>query len=44
MPKRERNGAVNSPDRVVAPTNVKGFSAISTLRALGPVSIMMSIL
>ena len=42
MPKRERKGAVSKPLRVVAPIKVKGFSVICMLRALGPVSIIMS--
>jgi len=33
---------VSKPERVVAPTKVKGLSEICTLRALGPLSIMMS--
>ena len=44
MPKRARNGAVSSPLRVVAPTNVNGFRSICIDRADGPLSIIMSIL
>ena len=37
-------GFVSIPERVVAPTNVKGFKPICTERALGPVSSIISIL
>ena len=35
-------GAVSIPERVVAPTSVKGDSDSCTERAPGPLSIMMS--
>ena len=44
MPNLARIGAVNNPDLVVAPTNVKGFKLISTDLAFGPDSIIISIL
>jgi len=37
-------GDVSEPARVVAPINVNGFNLIWTLLALGPESIIMSIL
>ena len=43
MPNRALSGAVNKPDLVVAPTKVKGCRPICTERALGPLSIMISI-
>ena len=42
MPNRSRSGAVRRPLRVVAPISVKGFREMRTLRAPGPLSIMMS--
>ena len=43
MPKRALRGDVSKPLRVVAPMSVKGLRDICTLRAPGPLSIMMSI-
>ena len=34
---------LNNPDRVVAPISVNGFKAICTVRALGPLSMRISI-
>ena len=42
MPKRERNGIVKSPCRVVAPINVKRGRGNRIEWAFGPWSIMMS--
>ena len=42
MPKRARSGPVSNPLRVVAPTSVKGARSICIERALGPLSIKMS--
>ena len=36
MPKRSRSGRVIRPERVVAPTRVKGGSSMRTERAAGP--------
>ena len=44
MENLERSGAESSPDLVVAPISVKGFNFICTDRALGPESIIKSIL
>src|SRR6266487_2226211 len=41
-PKRSRNGAVNAPTRVVAPTTVKGGSERRSALALGPLPIITS--
>ena len=42
MPKRSRNGRVISPDRVVAPTSVKGERSIRIDRAAGPSPMIRS--
>ena len=42
MPKRSRSGRVISPERVVAPTRVKGGSSMRTERAAGPSPIIRS--
>ena len=42
MPNRERNGADSSPARVVAATNVNGFTSSVCVRADGPWPTMMS--
>ena len=39
---RDSSGAVNNPLRVVAPISVNGLRFICMLRALGPLSIMIS--
>ena len=44
MPNLSLNGEVKFPNLVVAPTKVKGSTSSCTLRALGPLSIMISIL
>ena len=41
-PKRARSGEESRPERVVAPTSVKGSRFILSERALGPRSSMMS--
>ena len=43
MPKRSRIGVVSSPERVVAPTSVKGARSRRKVRAPGPCPITMSI-
>ena len=42
VPKREWSGAVSSPVRVVAPTSVKGWSAIWIDEANAPSPVMTS--
>ena len=42
MPKRSRNGRVISPERVVAPTSVKGGRSIRIDRAAGPSPMIRS--
>ena len=42
MPKRSRNGRVIRPERVVAPTSVKGGNSMRTERAAGPSPIIRS--
>ena len=42
MPKRARSGLVNKPLRVVAPISVKGARSIWMERALGPLSMTIS--
>ena len=42
MPKRERNGALTMPARVVAPMSVNFGNCSRRLRACGPWSMMMS--
>ena len=42
MPKRDRSGDEINPARVVAPTNVKGFTSSVWVRADGPCPMMMS--
>ena len=42
MPKRSRNGRVISPERVVAPTRVKGFRSMRIERAAGPSPMIRS--
>ena len=42
MPKRSRSGVVSSPERVVAPTSVKGGRSSRIERADGPSPIIRS--